>query len=310
VLKTSEDVDLAKERAKTMSTVNRSRFVDQPSDAPISEFALRLLVEFPNGDVYVIGTATFVAPFLAITARHVVDHITSTYGLERTSEDRLEITEYNVRVYQYLPGHVYTIYQVVKVWSCPDTDMSVLHLEIWGSTKPNFQPDWRTPALAFAAPAIGESIAAFGYRSSKVHTEPDDGGKYHLTLNDKPTTSTGIVEQILPSGQPYGNFNFPCYMVAAKFEGGMSGGPVFDRSGLLFGIISGSLSPGDEIEEPISYVCMLWPILRLLISVNRGPKYPRDVKYPIAHLVRDGFVHIGRRSFEGIDPALISAWMN
>lgn len=288
-----------------MPIPNRATFVEQPPDTPVSEIALRVLVEYEGGDAYVIGTATLIAPFLALTAKHVVDEILTKYGAEDAADGAKEITKYGVRLYQCLPGPHYVVFGVVGGWSCSDTDISVLHLGLSASSDPNVPLRWRTPPLVFGPPLVGSSLAAFGYHSSTVATRPGEGDGYHMDLNDKPTTSTGVVEQVLPKGQPAGNFTFPCYMMAARFDGGMSGGPVFDEGGALCGIISGSLFPGDEHEEPISYVCMLWPILRLLISVNRGPSYPRDVRYPIAHLVRDRQINSCSRSFNGIDPAFV-----
>ncbi|CAN7412799.1 serine protease [Cupriavidus necator] len=288
-----------------MSSPRKSKFVEQPADTPVSEIALRVLVEYEGGESYVIGTATLVAPFLALTAKHVLDEITSKYGMEDAEDGTKEISRYSVRLYQCLPGPRYVVFQVVTAWSCPDTDISVLHLAAFGSSDPAVPLNWRTPPLVFGAPPVGSTLAAFGYHSSIVTTRPTEGGSYHMDLDDKPTASSGVVEQILPQGQPSGNFTFPCYMMAARFDGGMSGGPVFDEGGALCGIISGSLSPGDDEEEPISYVCMLWPILPLLISVNRGAKYPQNVKYPIAHLVRDRQIHTCARSFNGIEPQFV-----
>jgi hypothetical protein len=290
-----------------MNIRQKSTFVPQPPDTPVAEIALRVLVEFVSGECYVIGTATIIGTFVALTAKHVLDEITTRFGAEDIDRGAKEIANYSVRLYQILPGPCYVVYQVVAAWNSPDTDISVLHLGLFRGS-PGTKLDWRSPSLVFGSPPVGTPLAAFGYHSSQVSTRPADDGNYHLELKDSPTTSTGVVEEILPRGQPAGNFTFPCYRIAARFDGGMSGGPVFDEKGALCGIISGSLFPGDGDEEPISYVCMLWPLLRLLISVNRGPRYPRDVKYPIAHLVRDGQIHTRPHSFNGIDPALIVAW--
>lgn len=293
-----------------MAIPHTPTFVPQPADTPASEIALRVLVEFAGGETHVIGTAVIIAGHLAVTAGHVLDDITTRFGSGQLEERTQVVSDYAIRLYQITPGPEYVVWNVFTAWRCPDSDLALLHLGLHGSSDPTKPIVWRTPPVHFTTPPVGTPLAAFGYHSSATRTTPNADGGYHLDLDDKPTTSTGVVEEILPTGQPSGNFTFPCFRVAARFDGGMSGGPVFDEAGMLRGIISGTLSAGDEIDPPISYVCMLWPLLRLRIDVNRGDAHPRDVKYPLIHLVRDGLIHSQPSSFEGIHPSLISSWMN
>jgi hypothetical protein len=62
-----------------MNDPSRS-FRRQPDDTPVSEVALRLVVEPLDGDPEIVGTATIVAGHLAITARHVLEDIVSRFG--------------------------------------------------------------------------------------------------------------------------------------------------------------------------------------------------------------------------------------
>lgn len=273
-------------------------FVLQPTDTPVSEFALRVLVEFERGETHVIGTAAMIASNLAVTAGHVIDDILVRFGQGQLDGGKPVISGYAIRLYQIMPGPEYVVWQVFTVVKCLESDLALLHLGLFKRSHPDRPIAWRTPPVHFTNPGVGTAIAAFGYHSSQVEITPDQNGTYHLALHDKPTTSTGVVEEILSSGQPFGKFTFPCYRVAARFDGGMSGGPVFDGEGVLRGIISGTLSSGDGIDLPISYVCMLWPLLRQTLSINRGDKYPRDVQYPLIHLVRDGQIHTTPTSFE------------
>lgn len=243
-------------------------FVLQPADTSVSEIALRVLVEFEGGETHVIGTAVLVAGYLAITAGHVLDDILTRFGEGHLEDGTHKISNYAVRLYQILPGPEYVVWNVFTCWKCPDSDLAVLHLGLFGRSDPNTSIVWRNPAMHFTGPAVGTAIVAFGYCGSQVKITPKSGGGYHLDLDDEPIASTGVVEEILIAGQPSGNFTFPCYRVAARFDGGMSGGPVFDNTGVLQGIVSGTLSAGDDTNAPISYVCMLWPLLRLLISAN------------------------------------------
>ena len=71
----------------------------------------------------------------------------------------------------------------------------------------------------------------------------------------------------------------------------MSGGPVFDESGNLVGIICGSLESEEETEE-VSYVAAIWPMLRILIDGKRVGQAPPPAKYPAIDLALDGVLSV------------------
>ncbi len=56
-------------------------FIDARPDDPISEFALRVVVERPNWNLVVVGTATLITGHLAVTARHVLEYALSASRL-------------------------------------------------------------------------------------------------------------------------------------------------------------------------------------------------------------------------------------
>jgi hypothetical protein len=58
-------------------------FRDERVDSPISEFALRVVVEFEGWKLYVVGTATLICGHLAITARHVLEDVVQKYGASK-----------------------------------------------------------------------------------------------------------------------------------------------------------------------------------------------------------------------------------
>jgi Trypsin-like peptidase domain len=274
-------------------------FLRQSADSPIGEFALRLLVEFPGGETHVIGTATVVTGHLVLTARHNLEDVVRRFGATERSAANLEVTDYALRLIQILPGPRTAIWNVCTAWTSPDSDLALLHLALHGQTAPVRPIEWRGPYLRALPPPVGSVVAAFGYHSSKVSTTPYPNGTYHLDLKDEGTTATGVIEEILPSGQPSGRFNFPCYRVAARFDAGMSGGPVFDEQGLLCGIISGTYGSPDGL--PLSYVATLWPMLRIVISGGRPDPYPKNATYPVIDLALNGLVHV--IGLEDVDPA-------
>ena len=103
---------------------------------------------------------------------------------------------------------------------------------------------------------------------------------------------------------------FPCYRVSARFDAGMSGGPVFDEYGSLCGLVCANVDGSHQSGESISFVTTLWPLFTLIVDGDRGDNYPRGVRYPAIELARDGQIHIADRSkliewFEAhIDPGV------
>jgi len=78
---------------------------------------------------------------------------------------------------------------------------------------------------------------------------------------------------------------YPCYQVNARFDGGMSGGPVLDDDGKLCGVICSTYPPFSEDEEHASYVATLWPAMAISmnIDVKTGQRQPEY--YPLLKLV-------------------------
>ena len=111
-------------------------FIDTRPDDPISEFALRVVVERPNWNLTVIGTATLITGHLAVTARHVLEYAIQTFGFKASSPRDLTIDSFEIKLYQVLPGPIYRIWRVVS--ACPtSTDIVLLHLGLDRSTTPD-----------------------------------------------------------------------------------------------------------------------------------------------------------------------------
>ncbi len=266
-------------------------FRDEKADSPISEIALRVVVERSGWKLNVVGTAVLISGHLAVTARHVLDYVLQTYGAKQKSDMGIEIDSFELKLYQVLPGPVYRIWTVRSAWPCA-TDIAVLYFVLDKTTLPDEAIVWKQPLLRVLPPPTGQKVVAFGYRLSTITASEGEDGQHHIELNDRPTTSIGTVRQIYPSRRDAVMLPFPCFEVEARFDPGMSGGMVIDETGALCGLICASLQTDDPNALPISYVASLWPMLKTVISVDRGDRYPRGVSYPVIDLAIDGLIAV------------------
>jgi hypothetical protein len=271
----------------------------RPTD-PIQEFALRVVVELPGWEFYVVGTATVIGGHLAITAKHVLDAIVRKFGAKQVPTG-MEAEGYSLRLYQVLPGPVYRIWNVFRAWICPG-DLAILHLGLYQTSEAEAKVEWKSPLIRATPPASGRKVFAFGYRESKVTATEGAHGTHHINLDDIGTTSIGEVGQIFPERRDSALLAFPCFEVFARFVPGMSGGLVMDESGALCGLVCAGTNLIDANALPLSYASTLWPMLTTMISADRGDAYPRGIEYPVIDLALDKLIHVV--GLEDLDPTL------
>jgi len=275
-------------------------FRDSPSTDQIQEFALRVVVELPDWEFHVIGTATLIGAHLAVTAKHVLDYAAAKFGGKRTQRG-IEVDGYSLRLYQVLPGPIYRIWNVFCAW-ITSSDIAILHLGLDRASGEETKIEWRSPLIRLVPPPTGQKVLAFGYRESKIEVTESADGVHHIVLNDVPTTSAGHVGTIFPERRDSSMLTFPCFEVYARFPHGMSGGLVIDENGALCGLVSDGFQFDDPNAVPLSYAVTLWPMLQTNISADRGDAYPRGVTYPVIDLVRDKILHaVG---LDELDPSL------
>jgi Trypsin-like peptidase domain len=261
-------------------------FRDATPNDPIQEIALRVVVELPGWQMHVMGTATLVGGSLAITAKHVLDAVVGRFGAKRPGPRQIEVEGHSLRLYQVLPGPIYRVWNVFRAWMCP-SDIAILHLGLDQTSEADARVEWRTPLLRVVPPPSGQKVLAFGYRESKIEVTEGTDGTHHIMLNDVGTTSIGEVGQIFPERRDSSMLNFPCFEVYARFAPGMSGGLIIDEDGALCGLVCAGTTFADPNALPLSYAATLWPMLRTMISADRGDAYPRGVEYPMIDLALD-----------------------
>lgn len=253
-----------------------------PLDSPVTRVATPLFA-VREGELYPSGTACIIGPWLAITARHVVERHFAYFGKQVTPETREASHLTHTYVVPGDDGQPMLPLTVYRTWFHTGCDIAVLWLAAAAEADP--KRVWACPPLSLLPPRIGSRIVAFGYPNSTAEMEAPN----KAVVNMDATTSTGTVIEIHHQARDSIKYPFPCFRTNARFDSGMSGGPVFDEQGRLCGIVCGSVPPYDESEEHASYVSILWPLLSVLIDAP-WDHHPPGSKYPMLEYAKAGIV--------------------
>lgn len=222
-----------------------------------------------GGEPWAVGSGVFVAPFIALTARHVLQGTWNEFEPPRRKNKYpkgKERTTHSLALIQKLhAGRSATASWVIEeAWPDDHTDIALLRVTPHDDVAKSYQ--WGAGFLKWQllAPPAGTAIYAFGYPLSTATNAPnaDDGvtGELHLSLMEATVTR---VEEFRRDN----NFNdFPGFEFRPGIAGGYSGGPLFagDR---LCGIASASGFGGDG---EVGYAATLWPLVLRKIKFGLG----------------------------------------
>jgi hypothetical protein len=262
---------------------DRPLFADTPLPSPITEFVVQITSNLEGGDHYVSGTGVIVAPFLALAARHVLDD-----HWARHQGESLPTTPADGRftcVLLQLVGDELNAWYVNRLWVSELTDIVLLRLTPYSAGARAYKFP-RRPTLDLMPPQVGEHIHAFGYSESAVQAT----GPKALTIHYRPATTHGEVMDVHQQSRDEVKMPFPCFRTNARFDGGMSGGPVFNEAGHLCGLICSSYPPFSTDEDHASYVVLLWPVMILMIDMNRVSHPRGGPMYPLFDLVKENIL--------------------
>src|ERR1700676_153180 len=150
-------------------------FRDTPAGSLIEEVALRVVVELPEWDLHIVGTATVIGGHLALTARHVIEEAMKCFKTKSVL-GKIGAEGGCLQLLQVLPGPIYRFWRVVSAW-ITSSDIAILHLSLDRTSEENAKVDWRSLALRATPPPTGEKVVAFGYRQSKVKITRHSNGQ-------------------------------------------------------------------------------------------------------------------------------------
>lgn len=261
-------------------------FGETNPNSPITEVALAITAH-RDDKCYASGTAVIIGPYLAITAKHVIDDFNREF--DEINTDYLPNGEiagtYHLQLFQILEnGNSCRLWNVTRLWSSNFTDIVVLRLSPIAQEALKYE--WPLLGIDLIPPNIGDRISCFGYSDPKI-TKRDHQIEWHVN----PVTSVGEVKAVHNEKRDNSRLCFPCFQTNARYDGGMSGGPVFNETGKLCGIICSNMPPHADGEDHVSYVASLWPLMGIRIDLET-PGHPKNIKYPMLELARDKIIHV------------------
>lgn len=220
---------------------------------------------------YPAGSAVIIAPGIALTADHVLDGLWKHF---EESEVGNQPAGFSIQALQYIPGRSQPVaWHVATAGRANALDIAILSLTPSSNVPKNYNP--LVPTLDVTPPVPGTKVQAFGFPKSEVEQEKGEWVVKHLAAG-----AVGVVGEVFPERRDSAMLRFPCYEMSLPIVAGMSGGPVFDETGHLRGIICSSVEP----ELVPSYASVLWPAMGL-----EEPSQP-DPAPTLLDLARAGMV--------------------
>lgn len=191
-----------------------------------------------------VGTAFLIAPGgVAVTARHVIDE-----AVERVEQNPgAEVAVLwvgsgsDVDDIQDLLGGLIPVYQ--RAVDGNRSDLALLRI----STIRRDGGVYALPILRLSAglPRRGRKLCALGYTKFEVESDTTALDQRLITIAQDLHYSTGEIIKVYPDGRDTTMLPTACFETSARFDPGMSGGPVFGPEGVVFGVVSSGMAHDD-----------------------------------------------------------------
>jgi hypothetical protein len=232
-----------------------------------------------------LGSGFFVAPFLVLTARHVIDEISKQFHgchIHEIVGDMKFGIDFSIQHAR----HGLMKWAVMGYGYTPTIDVVALWVELREPAQLPVDFAWELPTLSLAQARVGQKIIALGYPHSTRLL--DEKGHAKVSLN--PHESFGTIAAIHKLSRDRAMLPYPCFEANAATKGGMSGGPVFSSAGHVIGVIGSSFELGESDGPVVSYVSAIWPAVGIELRHIASPVTAATTPYRLQALVGAGAV--------------------
>ncbi|MCO5285329.1 MAG: serine protease [Chitinophagaceae bacterium] len=243
------------------------------TDSPIYEVTVRIVALSKDcREVLASGTGVVIAQNLILTAKHVLEDFIGKWETRKV-DGEIIVESFNIWVIFISSdsGSLYHVFEVARCYLNPYSDQVLFHLD--PRDKVGNLKDWKQVRLSLRLPKIGERVVCFGFSKSNINITKNKKVETDIHVYDEPHTSVGEIIEVFPEKRDSYRLNFPSARINARLDGGMSGGPVFNDTGNLIGIVCSGFNQADSAEH-ISYISLLWPLMATPIIQDDGSSYP------------------------------------
>jgi Trypsin-like peptidase domain len=278
-------------------------FTRTPPEQGVHEFVSPLIAVRHGREEFVGGTAFLIGPGFALTAWHVIADYVERYEKLTATSKHVDISFEMLLFFSLDAGRDLMPMKVLRTWVSEGSDIAVLAVGIPPEREPSYR--WRRPVLRLLPPKVGTPIAAFGFPESLAEDRTD---KAHINLQLHPRTATGVVQDVHHERRDDARLKFPCYLTNARFDSGMSGGPVFDSLGHVCGVVCSGMPPFHSGGQHTSYAATLWPIVATMTDV-RGDNVASGSYTPHMSQFQQGVFAAVDLSQVSVHPGQKGGWM-
>lgn len=200
-----------------------------------------------------------------ITARHVIEECLSPAREQDRRDGPWSVAALYVASPEPgddVPDLLGGILMANKIHFGDTLDLAAIYLSL--PVRVDTNEPLRMPAMRLSPgiPKVGERCFGFGYHSMTYKEATD--GKHTHEVHQSYSASRGTIEEIHFPSRDSAVVRFPAFRTTARFDTGMSGGPVLGESGDVIGAVCSSIV---DDQGYISYVSLIGPALFLQIDV-------------------------------------------